>query len=137
MLYWTALFLVPLISTITPTHGSIGDEPCVKVCAPVAPFHYSQCLDCEEQETNNTVNLQPPLDCASTTQIALCSFKLINILGPVYVSSCADAGFPVKNVTVENAFNGGAGQMGPRGFGVVALLAGVLGTGLPHAVSIF
>ncbi|KAJ7849593.1 hypothetical protein B0H13DRAFT_2361202 [Mycena leptocephala] len=80
------------------------------LCQGRLAFHYSQCLDCEEQETNNTVNSNHPLD--------------------LYVSSCADAGFPVKNVTVENAFNGGAGQMGPRGFGVVALLAGVLGTGL-------
>jgi hypothetical protein len=66
--------------------------------------------------------------------------------GAAYFSFCVDAGFRIKNVTIDGAWaafnqssgsktNSAAGQVGVGGFGMVAWFVGIVGVGLLDLVS--
>ncbi|KAJ7912416.1 hypothetical protein B0H13DRAFT_2476494 [Mycena leptocephala] len=145
MLYFIALFIVPLILTFQPTQGTalvaritckdacslaifqaVGGDPNATTCTNAINEQYAACLDCDNQEDFEDSESQSDYN--------------------AYFSFCVDAGFRIKNITIDGAWaafnqssgsktNNAAGQVGVVGFGLVAWFVGIVGVGLLDLVS--
>ncbi|KAJ7912408.1 hypothetical protein B0H13DRAFT_2327417 [Mycena leptocephala] len=146
MLYFIALFIIPLILTFQPTQGTalvaritcedacsvailqaVGGDPNATTCTNAINEQYAACLDCQAQEGHEAESDEQP------------DYN-------EYISFCVTAGFRIKNVTIDGAWaafnqssgsqtNNAAGQVGVGGFGMVAWFVGIVGVGLLDLVS--
>ncbi|KAJ7912415.1 hypothetical protein B0H13DRAFT_2271621 [Mycena leptocephala] len=110
----------------SPSSKPSGD-PNATTCTNAINEQYAACLDCQAQEGHEAESDEQPDYNA-------------------YFSFCVDAGFRIKNVTIDGAWaafnqssgsktNSAAGQVGVGGFGMVAWFVGIVGVGLLDLVS--